>query len=167
MKLPQILHKLGRVSAVVFIVAIMAGLISAIAFGSQPSRGQWVIIALVLTAAGGSLVTMVGSFIAEPLVRSAERAALRRNGLPASATVVDFYGIKGGAYHGWREIKGVRAKLKVHLPDGGSFEAIVEDTFDVGLQLRQGQTFPVKYDPRTKEVALVMPGKVAEAPRDF
>jgi len=33
--------------------------------------------------------------------------------------------------------------------------------------LRQGESFPVKYDPRTKEVALVMPRKMKPKRKDF
>ena len=170
MKLAKIFHTLGLVSVGVFIVSLFALIILGFAFGSQPSTLKWVVIIAGGIVTGVSFVTMLGSFIAEsllPLIRNNQRAALRRNGQPATATVLDFYGVKGGTYQLWREIKGVRIKLKVHLPDGGSFETVVEDTFEVGLQLRQGQTFPAKYDPRTKDVALVMPAKAAEEKKDF
>ena len=114
--------------------------------------------------AGLSYFTFMG---AATLVRIIENAVLRRFGQPATATVLDFHGIKTGTWHGHTTYGGMRAKLEVHPPDGGSFVAVAEDTFDVGLQLQMGESLPVKYDPLTKEVALMMPKQPKTKEKDF
>ena len=170
MKLAKIFHRLGLIALWVFLVSLIPLIILATVFGSHPSGLQWLAIFAVLFVTGISFITTFGSFIAEPLVLLAGRAGranLRRNGQAATATVLDFKGVSEENYSGWKNILGVRAKLKVYLPDGGSFEAVTEDSFDVGLQLRQGEKFPVKYDPRTKEVVLDMPKKVVKDAKDF
>ena len=170
MKLAKFFHSLGLVAIWVFLISLIPLIVLAVVFGSHPSGLQWLAIFAVLFVTGISFITMFGSFIAEPLVLLAGRAGranLRRNGQAATATVLDFKGVNEENYSGWKNILGVRARLKVHLPGGGSFEAVTEDSFDVGLQLRQGQAFPVKYDPRTKEVVLDLPKKVTKDARDF
>jgi len=147
MKLPQFIRKLVPLSIVVFVL-------SCIAFGFLLiSPWPW-LAAVSVVLAGISYIIFMG---AATLVRIIENALLRQFGQPATATVLDFYGIKTGTSHGWTTYGGVRVKLEVHPPDGGSFEAIAEDSYDISLQLREGGSVPVKYDPGTKEVALVMP----------
>jgi hypothetical protein len=157
MKLPQLIRKLVPVSIAVFVISFIAFIFF---FGTE-----WNFLAIVSgVLAGLSYVTFMG---AATLVRVIENAVLRRFGQPATATVLDFHGIKTGTWHGHTTYGGMRAKLEVHHPDGESFIAVAEDTFDVGLQLRQGETLHVKYDPRTKEVALVMPRQPKTKEKDF
>jgi hypothetical protein len=157
MKLPQLIRKLIPFSIAVFVVSFIATIFF---FGTQ-----WNLLATVSgVLAGLSYVTFMG---AATLIRIIENAILRRFGQPATATVLDFYGIKTGTWHGHTTYGGMRAKLEVHPPDGGSFVAVAEDTYDVGLQLRMGGIFPVRYDPRTKEVALVMPRQPKMKEKDF
>ena len=157
MKLPQLIRKLVPISIAVFVVSFIAAIFF---FGTQ-----WNLLATMSgVLAGLSYITFMG---AATLVRIIENAVLRRFGQPAIATVLDFHGIKTGTWHGHTTYGGMRAKLEVHPPDGGSFVAVAEDTFDVGLQLRQGETLHVKYDPRTKEVALVMPRQPKTKKEDF
>jgi hypothetical protein len=85
-----------------------------------------------------------------PLVRIIENVLLRQFGKPATATVLESYDITSGNGRK-RTYAGTRYKLEVSLPDGGSFEGVAEDGVDAGLG--QGISFPVKYDPRTKDVA--------------
>jgi len=159
MKLPQLIRKLVPLSIAVFVL-------SCIAFSFLiVSPWPW-LTAVSVVLAGISYVIFMG---AATLVRIIENAFLRRFGQPATATVLDFYGIKTGTWHGHTTYGGTRVKLEVHPPDGGSFEAVAEDTFDVGLQLQMGESLPVKYDPLTKEVALMMPKqpKTKEKEKDF
>jgi hypothetical protein len=105
---------------------------------------------------------------AASLVRIIENAHLRRFGQPATAKVLDLHWIKTGQYSWGNMYNNVRVKLEVRLPDGGSFEAVAEDTTDVSEQLEEGKSYPVKYDPLTKEVALVaMPKQPKPKEKDF
>jgi hypothetical protein len=147
MKLPQLIRKLVPLSIAVFVLSCIA--FSFLIISPWP----W-LTAVAVVLAGISYFIFMG---AATLVRIIENALLRRFGQPATATVLDFYGIKTGTSHGWTTYGGMRVKLEVHLPEGGSFEAVAEDSYNVGLQLREGGSVPVKYDPGTKEVALAMP----------
>ena len=167
MKLPEFFHKLGSISIPIFVVSLLATIALGVFFTGSLSGPMIAVKIVLLIAAGVSFVTMIFSIIVAPQIRVVENAVLRRFGQPATAKVLDFYGIKTGTLHGLTEYAGVRAKLEVHLPGGGTFVAVTEDTYEAGLQLRQGESFPVKYDPRTKAVALVMPAKATKIKKDF
>jgi hypothetical protein len=157
LKLPQLIRKFVPVSIAIFVVSF-----TSVFFFGAARLNLLATVSGVL--AGLSYITFMG---AATLVRIIENALLRRFGQPATATVLDFHGIKTGTRHGHTKYGGMRAKLEVHPPDGGSFIAVAEDAYDVGLQLGIGESFPVKYDPRTKEVALVMPKKMKTKRKDF
>jgi len=167
MKLPEFFHKLGSISIPIFVVSFLATISLGVFFASNLSGPVVFLKSVLLIVTGLSFVTMIFSTIAAPQIRVIQNAALRRFGQPATAKVLDFYGIKTGTIRGLTEYAGVRVKLEVHLPDGGTFGAVTEDTFDAGLQLRQGESIPVKYDPGTKQVALVMPAKEKAKKKDF
>jgi len=81
---------------------------------------------------------------------SIRNADLRRNGKPATATVLASKWT-GGADSRGRNIS--RFKLEVHPPDEAAFVAVVEDSY-FQWEFHTGQQVAVRYDPRTKEVAL-------------
>jgi hypothetical protein len=168
MKLPKFFRKLTIVSIWPFVGSIIAIIILLIISGGNLSEPMLSIITGVMIVAGVSFVTMIGSIIADPLVRAIENALLRQFGQPATATVLEFYGIKMGTDKGRTLYDGVRVKVEVHPSEGGSFESVAEDTSDeVWMQLQNGATFPVKYDPRTREVAFVKPKKMKTKKYDF
>jgi len=82
------------------------------------------------------------------ILRVADPAGIEWNGHSRRSETSKLYG-------------GTRYKLQVSLPDGSSFVGVAEDGVDAGLE--QGSSFPVKYDPLTKEVALVAMPKQAKA----
>jgi hypothetical protein len=65
--------------------------------------------------------------------------------------------VDSGTDKGRKLISAVRIKLEVHDPDGGSFIGVAEDRPDMGLRIDKEQTVPVKFEPRTREVALDLP----------
>ena len=148
MIIPQLIRKLLPLWIVIFVLSCL-GTFAAFAL---PYPWTWLSAVFVFLAGVSYCAFMFGA----SLVCIIENALLRWFGQPATATVLDFHGIKTGnnRYTG-DEFNGVRVKLEVHLPNGESFVNVAEDTTDVGLQLREGESFPVKYDPLTKEVALV------------
>ena len=160
MKLPQLIRKLIPLWIVIFVLSC----IGSMAFLALPF--PWILLSAVSVVLAG--ISYMNFMFTASLICIIENAYLRRFGQPATATVLDFHGIKTGnnRYTG-NEYVGVRVKLEVHLPDGGSFEAVAEDTSDVGFQLRERESVPVKYDPLTKEVALVMPKQPKPKEKDF
>jgi hypothetical protein len=81
---------------------------------------------------------------------SIRNAALRRNGKPATATVLATKGT-GITNSSGRSI--TRFKLEVHPPHEASFVAITEDAYFL-WDFVEGEQVAIRYDPRTKEVAL-------------
>ena len=161
MKLPQLIRKLIPLWIVVFVLSCI-GTFAAFAL---PFPWTWLSAVAVFLAG----VSYMNFMFTASLICIIENAYLRRFGQPATATVLDFHGIKTGnnRYTG-NEYVGVRVKLEVHTPEGGSFEAVAEDTSEVGWQLEEGKSYPVKYDPLTKEVALVvMPKQPKPKEKDF
>ena len=170
MKLPQFFRKVMNISLWVFIgmnvvpfVALLIGGIFHVKVSDQVGSS-------LLTVGGVlwviSFITMMGSMIAAPLVRSAENATLRGLGASGTAKILDFHTVTEGQSKWGPNVVGVRFKLKVRTPEGETFEAIAEDStgeyYDAnaaGSWLNVGQEVPVKYDPNTKEVAIVMPKK--------
>lgn len=159
MKLPKFFRSMMYVSIPIFIVSLILFLILLAVFGPDSSNLE----DTVTMVAGGivvlSFLTMVGGIILDPLVRFTENMLLRSFGRPATATVMDFYYIESGTNKGRKLVEAVRIKLEVRDPDGGKFTGVAEDGPEVGLHISNGQTVPVKFDPRTREVALDLPKK--------
>ena len=141
MKIPQFIRKLIPLAIVLFVLSC----IGCFAFLLLPSQWSW-LSALAVVLAGVSFCTFM---FGAPLVRILENAYLRSFGQPATATVLESYDITSGNGRK-RTYGGTRYKLAVSLPDGGSFEGVAEDGVDAGLE--QDSSFPVKYDPLTKDV---------------
>ena len=145
MKLPQLIRKLIPLWIVVFVLSCLG------TFAAFALPYPWILLSAVFVFLAG--VSYMNFMFTASLICIIENAYLRRFGQPATATVLDFHGIKTGnnRYTG-KEYLGVRVKLEVHTPEGGSFEAVAEDTSEVGWQLEEGKSYPVKYDPLTKDV---------------
>ncbi len=170
MKLPQFFRKLMYISIWVFvgmnvvpIVALAIVGIFHIEVADQVGSGLLIGVVVLWVI---SFITMMGSMIAAPLVRSAENATLRGLGASGTATILDFHTVTEGQGRYGPAVTAVRFKLRVRTPEGETFDAIAEDSAgeyyaasEAGSRLKVGQEVPVKYDPHTKEVALVMPRK--------
>ncbi len=168
MKLPKFFRSLMYASIPVFLVSMVIFII-VIGMTGEGQPNFWETVSYFV---GGvmilSFITMTGSIILEPLVRASENALLRRLGKSTTATVMDFYYIDSGTNKGRKIIEAIRIKLEVHDPDGGTFIGVAEDSPQMGLRIVNGQTVPVKFDPRTHEVALDLPGRQKANPRkDF
>ena len=161
MIIPQLIRKLLPLWIVIFVLSCL-GTFAAFVL---PYPWTWLSAVFVFLAGVSYCAFMFGA----SLVCIIENALLRWFGQPATATVLDFHGIKTGnnRYTG-NEYNGVRVKLEVHTPEGGSFVNVAEDSSAVGEQLEEGKSYPVKYDPLTKEVALVaMPKQPKPKEKDF
>ena len=164
MKLPQFFRKLMYISIWIFVgVNVTPFVVASIAgiFHIKVSEevGSALLTGLVVLWVI-SFIAMMGSMVAAPLVRFVENTGLRRFGTSGIATIIDFHTVTEGRSKWGPTVVGVRLKLKVHTPEGDTFEAIAEDSAGEyyaanaeGL-LEIGREVPVKYDPLTKEVAL-------------
>jgi hypothetical protein len=109
------------------------------------------------------LFAFIVSFIGMLVVRDIENAILRRFGESAKATVRAFATTNESV----NRVGVYRVKLEVHPSGGEPFVAVAEDAFRIVNMVKPGDTVSVKYDPRTKEVALVMPRKMKTKMEDF
>jgi uncharacterized protein (TIGR02588 family) len=168
MKLPKFFRSMMYISIPVFIVALILFVILLAIFGPNSSKLEDMITMVTGGVVVLSFLTMVGGIILDPLVRFTENALLRSLGRSTTATVMDFYYIESGTNKGRKLVEAVRIKLEVRDPDGGKFTGVAEDRPEIGLHIRNGQTVPVKFDPRTREVALDLPKKPkVKTRRDF
>lgn len=157
MKLPKFFRWLMYASIPVFLVALILVIILMLIFGEELSALETSVVNIVGGVAVVSFITMSGSIIAGPLVRFIGNMLLRSFGHSAIATVRDVHYVNSGTNKGRKLIEAVRIKLEVHDPNGGSFIGVAEDVPSVGFQVDKGQTVPVKFEPRTREVALDLP----------
>jgi hypothetical protein len=112
-----------------------------------------------------ALIISIVSLIAAVFVRTVENAFLRRFGVPATAKVLATKWTNETASSGGRVY---RLKLEVHPSSGEPFIAVAEDAFLYNISdYDEGNTVPVKYDPRTKDVVLMMPKKTKIKEEDF
>ncbi len=159
MKLPKFFRSLMYASIPVFVVSMILVVILMLIFGEDLSALEGTVVNIAGGVTVVSFITMSGSIIANPLVRFIENALLRRFGSSATATVIDLYYVQSGTQRGRKLIEAVRIKLEVRDPDGGKFTGVAEDNSSMAYMLNSGQTVQVKFDPRTREVALDLPGK--------
>ncbi len=99
-----------------------------------------------------SFALMLGGLIGSVVVRSRENAEVRKFGRSAMAKVLAVH--ETGEWDNNRPV--LRIKLEVYPPGSASFETVAEDVvpqFQLGM-LEPGAKVPVRYDPRTKQVAL-------------
>lgn len=168
MKLPKFFRAMMYVSIPVFILSLILFILLLALFSPDSSSLEDTVTMIVGGIMVLSFLTMVGGIILDPLVRFTENALLRGFGRPATATVMDFYYVESGTNKGRKLVEAVRIKLEVHDPDGGTFTGVAEDNPEMGLRISNGQTVPVKFDPRTREVALNLPRKVkVKTKKDF
>ena len=167
MKLPKFFRSLMYFSIPVFVISLIGVFILAAIFGENLSDLETTAVSVVGGVAVVSFVTMIGSIILDPLSRVTENAFLRRFGRSATATVRDFYYVENGTQRGRKLIEATRIKLEVHVPGGESFIAVAEDSVAMGDRISIGQTVPVKFGPRTREVALDLPKQPKAKKKDF
>jgi hypothetical protein len=157
MKLPRFFRSLMYFSLRVFLISLVLIIVLLAVFDTDLPGAQ----RTAANSVGGvviiSFLCMSGSIILDPLTRVTENALLRRFGRSATAEVLDLYYVESGTQRGFKLIEATRVKLEVHDPQGGSFIAVAEDGTRLGGRLSAGQTVPVKFDPRTHEVALDLP----------
>ncbi len=155
MQLPKFLRKLIWISMAVFVVALVT---TAVLSGIYQPNDTSNLLKLPLPMLITTILTMIsfflipGAFIGSIIVRTAENAGLRHFGESATAKVLAIH-TTGERDNGSPVM---RIKLEVHPPNGAPFEAVAEDVipFSQFMNISEGATVSVRYDPNTKEVAL-------------
>jgi hypothetical protein len=156
MKLPRFFRKFMPFSMVSMALAMAAWLVS----GSLQSNWLSKIAGIVF---GAAVVVFIITFIGLLVVRDIENALLRRFGTPATAMVLEIAGTNERV----NNVGVYRIRLEVQPASGGSFKAVAEEALRMVNMVNPGNTVSVKYDPRTKEVALVLPHKMKWKRPDF
>lgn len=156
MKLPRFFRKFTPIAGVVAMLAMAARVLFDDAGLSLPSRlSEFVFIA--------SLAAFAVSFIGMLVFRSIVNALLHRFGESGTAIVRAVEGTNESV----NRVGVYRVKLEVHPSGGAPFVAVAEDAIRIVNMIDPGDRVSVKYDPRTKEVALVMPRKMKPIREDF
>jgi hypothetical protein len=156
MKIPRLFRKLTPIFGIACGVFLLAASIFGIA--------EWKTLAAVSgTLMGISFVLTFVFLIGSIVIRNLENALLRRFGEPATATVLAVADVNERDNY----VYVYRVKLEVHPSGGEPFVAVAEDAIRFSNYLSTGDTVSVKYDPPTKEVALVMPKKIKVKKEDF
>ncbi len=154
MKLPKTLRRLTWVFLAAFVVSCLAiPVTESFLHDLNPDPAHLPLPVLVLLALMGVFfLLMIGSLLGSVLIRSAENAGLRNFGQSATAKVLAVH--ETGERDNYRPV--VRIKLEVHPPNSAPFEAVAEDALASPQlwNISPGATVAVRYDPRTKEVAL-------------
>ncbi len=156
MKFPKLFRKLTPILAVAVGVFMAAA-----AFLNSPEKTFLGTVAqtLFIVSLGLLAICIVGLLV----FRSIENALLRQFGKPATATVLAV-AVTNERVNG---VHVYRVKLEVHPTGEKSFIGVAEDVMRWGNLVTAGDTVPVKYDPFTKEVALVFPKRVKKKEDDF
>ncbi len=149
MKLPKFFRRLTPISGIIVAIAMAARMISGNAELSWLSRVSEFVFYV-------SLLAFIVSFIGMLVVRDIANALIRRFGKSATATVRAVEGTNESV----NRVGVYRVKLEVRPSGGEPFVAVAEDAIRIVNMVDPGDTVSVKYDPRTKEVALMMPKKV-------
>jgi hypothetical protein len=154
MKLPKLLRQSVWIALPVFVVAVVITVILSSVYHADTSdmlKTPWPVrLGFIVSAL--SFVCIPTAFILSIIIRSVENFGLRRLGRSATAKVLAVR--ETGETDNNSPV--VRIKLQVQPPDGPPFEAVAEDVISrlqVGA-LSPGARVSVRYDPRTKEVAL-------------
>ena len=168
MKLPKFLRRLTLISFIIFMVLITTSVIlSAVLNHPAPLMQLPWPEKYSIILAGVSFVVMLLSWFGSLIARSLENASLQRSGLPASAKVLAIRDT--GETDNQNPV--VRVKLKVYPEGGTPFEAVAEDLISrlAVADLEPGSKVAVRYNPKTKEVALehVKSSKAAKKEADF
>ena len=152
-----------KLSRLFLILTIISGAVFMVSFFAAPQLK--LPSALSGALAGVSFVTLiVSSIVGKYAASDAGNAIVRRFGESATAKVLAVRQTNGMMVNG----QGVwRVKLEVHPSGGEPFVAVAEDLFPTVFGVDEGDTVSVKYDPRTKEVALVKRKKMKKKEEDF
>ena len=155
MRIPRLLRAMTWLSIPVLIISLAGWWwLSHTPRAALPDGFNALYPALVTMAeflCGLAFVLMLTAYSLSLLFDAILNGLLRRYGQPATATILARHntGIRTGTWsHLWR------LTLRVEPADGAAFEAITEDTGGGG---RVGDQVPVRYDRRTKTVALERP----------
>ncbi len=149
MKLPKFFRRLTPISGIIVAIAMAARMISGNAELSWLSRVSGFVFYV-------SLLAFIVSFIGMLVVRDIANALIRKFGKSATATVRAVEGTNESV----NRVGVYRVKLEVRPSDSEPFVAVAEDAIRIVNMMDPGDTVSVKYHPRTKEVALMMPKKV-------
>lgn len=158
MKLPKLFRKLTPISAIVFSLLFVIAMFFGWDMSSILSKILWFLFDV---SAAIFVLVIIGLLTFRPIANG----LLRRYGESATATVMAVTGTNESV----NRVGVYRVRLEIHPTRGASFIGVAEDAVrmkNMGM-LVAGRTVPVKFDPRTKEVALVMPGKVRTKVEDF
>jgi len=152
-----------KLSKLFLMLTIISGAVFIISFFAAPQLK--LPSALSGALAGVSFVTLIVSSIVGIYAASdAGNAIVRRFGETATAKVLAIRQTDGPLVNG----QGIwRVKLEVQPSSGEPFVAVAEDQFLTVFGVDVGDIVSVKYDPRTKEVALVMPRQPKTKEKDF
>jgi len=156
MKIPRLFRKLAPIFGIACGVFLLAASIFGIAEWKTLAAASGILMAVSFVLA---FVFLIGSIV----VRNLENALIRRFGEPATAMVRAVEGINERD----NRVSVYRVKLEVHPSSGESFVSVAEDAIRMSNYLSPGDSVSVKYDPSTKEVALVMPKKIKVKKEDF
>lgn len=156
MKLPKFFRRFTPIAA----IAVGVAMVARIFFGATPPD-------LLSTLSGFAfevaLFVLAFSFIGMLVARDVENALIRRFGEPATATVLAIEPTNESV----NRVGVYRLKLQVQPAQAESFVAVAENAIRIVNMPDTGNTVPVKYDPRTREVALEMPGTIKTKTEDF
>lgn len=156
MKIPRFFRKSLPVSVVLIAVAMVAWMF----FGADRPGLLSMLVGILLDA---SIIFFVVTLIGVLVFRSIANALLLRFGESATAEVLAVAGTNESV----NRVGVYRVRLLVQPSKGESFIGVAEDAIRMVNMMSAGDTVPVKYDPRTKEVALVLPKKVKWKSEDF
>ena len=156
MKLPKFFRKFTPISAILVGVAMVLRMFLYTDPPNLLSTISEIIFFLSLFAFFTSLFGLL-------VVRSLENALIRRFGESATATVLAVATTNKSV----NRVGVYRVKLEVHPPNGESFINVAEDVIRISHLMRAGDTVPVKYDPYTRETALILPKKIKLKGEDF
>lgn len=156
MKLPRFFRKFTPIAG----VAAMLAMAARVLFDGDDLSLTARLSEFVFMA---SLAAFAISFMGMLVFRSIVNALLHRFGESGTAIVRAVEGTNERV----NRVGVYRVKLEVHPSGGEPFVAVAEDAIRMVNMVDPGDTVSVKYDPRTREVALVMPRKMKPVREDF
>lgn len=140
--------KLFWIPFILFMIGMLGMPDGEYSYSELPALSRYALIPGVALLAGTLILMITGS-----VFNSMQSAALLKNGLDAKAKIINMY--ETGTRVNYKPLVGL--ELEVAPPDGNVFTAAVEKVLSQ-IQLSQieiGEMLDVKYDPQTKDVALV------------
>lgn len=156
MKLPRFFRKFTPIAGIAVGIAMAARML----LSADPSNLLSMVSGILFNV---SLLALLVSFIGMLVVRDIENALIRRFGKPATAMVRAVAATNERV----NRVGVYRVKLEVHPSGSAPFAAVAEDAIRMANMMNAGDTVSVKYDPRTKETALVLPKRMKTKSEDF